>query len=138
MKKIPPTVRVVAFLAFITFVFLSSQPTLACLLPSHSKMSEGKSMACCEEHCRMDTTPQVAKQNCNQSLIAFSTHPVLTGSISYGINYYVDDPSDLGHILKNEPFPEENPLRVFSSREIDSPKYNRPVKLYIVTRSLLI
>ncbi len=56
----------------LSFGLMLTGKAIACLAPSAMEMGQGKSMDCCMERCRMETTQEAAKKACEESRLAFS------------------------------------------------------------------
>jgi len=100
--KSPFTHRVAYFSASLSFVLLLGSQSMACLIPSLSEMGKGQAMECCTEHCRMETTPQAAKEACQKSSQVFSQQETLSSPSGTASLTFLKLPSDLGfqHIFQ--------------------------------------
>jgi hypothetical protein len=126
------------FTVFLIASLLLSSQTFACLLPSPVEMRKDRSMACCTEHCRVETTAQVAQKACEQSQTAFSQDEAMAGPPSAMGKISIKDLHDIGLFSKLEswtsfPIPRACPASTYGT--ITS---HQSVDLYILTRSLLI
>ena len=64
--------RAIFWTVLLAFGLMLTGKAIACLAPSAMEMGQGKSMDCCMERCRMETTHEAAKKACEESLQAFS------------------------------------------------------------------
>lgn len=122
----------------LAILLLLSTQVLACLFPQPVDLREGQAMACCVEHCRMETTPEAAQQACQQSRIATSQEQLVVGSSATMMKVAMKDLTDTGldgwyDQAALNPFPKThlltNDLTATSPRSVD---------LYLFTRSLRI
>lgn len=60
------------------FGLLLTGKAVACFVPSAMEMGQGKAMDCCADFCRMETSPETARQTCDRSLLAFSPEETLS------------------------------------------------------------
>ncbi len=93
-------------------------------------------MACCEQHCRVETTPRAAQQACEQSHAAISQHQALTkSSISF---MTLKDLPNIGVYSTYDPFapPVMSSLLLITADALAPPGHT--VDLYLFTHSLLI
>jgi hypothetical protein len=130
--------RTINLVICVVLVLLLSNQALACFSPSPVEMGKGQAMACCVEHCRMETTPQAAKQVCEQSHIALTQPLVLARSVAPVVNFYVQDLPDSGLFLPTEPFSQEETQGTYSASEYTLSKFHQSIKLFILNHSLLI
>jgi hypothetical protein len=128
--------RMMSLLAPLVLVFLFGGQAFACLSPSLMDMREGRSMSCCEQHCRVETTPQAAQQACAQSHAAISHHQAIAGpSIVF---MTLKDIPNVGMYSIHDPpaHPVILSLSLITADALAPP--GRAVDLYLVTHSLLI
>lgn len=64
--------RLIFSAVILTFSLMLGGKAIACFAPSTMEMGRGKTLDCCMERCRMETTQEAAKQACEKSLLAFS------------------------------------------------------------------
>jgi len=62
----------------LAFSLMLTGKAIACFAPSAMEMSQGKSMDCCMERCRMETTHEAAQKACEESRLAFSPKEMLS------------------------------------------------------------
>lgn len=130
--------RLTYLLAFFTLTFLLGGQAFACLLPSPTEMRDGRSMACCADYCRMETTPQAAQQACEQSRTAISQHQVVAGPSTAVVKIFVTHLPDLG-LGPPSDLPSGKLSQGLSTATGHSlPEPFHSVKLYLLIRTLLI
>lgn len=129
------TIYVVMCLAI---VLLLGNQALACIFPSMQEMQDGRSMACCADYCRMETTPQAAQQACEQSRTAISQHQVVAGPSTAVVKISVTHLPDLG-LGPPSDLPSgklSQGLSTATGHGLPEPFHS--VKLYLLIRTLLI
>jgi hypothetical protein len=130
--------RLMSALASFGLVFLLTAQAFPCLLPSPVEMSQGRAMACCADHCRMETTPEAAQKACEQSRQAFLQHEVYS-------NASLASPHEMVKLLPDSGTPRHEELKVPNSirppaqvkRHVLSKKFTS-VKIYTFVHSFLI
>ena len=70
--------RAIHLSVFLVASLLLGGQAFACLSPSMIEMREGRAMACCAEHCRVETTHQAAQQACQQSDQVLTQHEAIS------------------------------------------------------------
>lgn len=124
--------------SFLTLLLLLGSQALACMVPSMQAMAEGRSMACCSQHCRVETTPQAAQQACEQSRTAISQHQSIAGPSVSLVKIALKDLPNASLCSIHE-LPASHLISgLFSTKEYSPVPPYRTVKLYLFTRSLLI
>ena len=130
--------KVICLIAFLTTSFAMGGQALACIFPSFTEMSKGRSMACCTEHCRMDTTPQAAQEACQKSFQVFNQQETLSSPSGTASLTFLKSLTDLGfqHIfppplLKSIPHLSNVVERGFHSRY-------QTVEIFTLNQSFLI
>ena len=128
--------KVTAVALLFSFLFLLAGAGFACLMPEVESMGpSGDASSCCAIHCRIQTTPEVAKEFCDQSQREAGRIPVLS-------NAYQPDarsvllPLDM---LSSHAFPDPElwnpPFAVHSGFKPDVPP---KVDRYLLCHTLLI
>jgi hypothetical protein len=128
--------RMMSLLAPLVLVFLCGGQAFACLSPSLMDMRDGRSMACCKQHCRVETTPQAAQRACAQSHAAISHHQAIAGP-SMAFMTLKDLPNVGMYSIHDPPTPSVQPSLSLITADALAPP-GRTVDLYLVTHSLLI
>ncbi len=70
----------VFWVVLLSFSLMLTGKAIACFAPAAMEMSQGKSMDCCMERCRMETTHEAAQKACEESRLAFSPKETLSNS----------------------------------------------------------
>lgn len=94
-------------------------------------------MACCVNHCRMETTPEAAQKACEQSRASLIPNQVISPSVPFDGKILVKDLPDAHSFF--HPLPVKNDLPPsFTSRPRSLQPPLQSDSLYLLTRSLLI
>jgi hypothetical protein len=138
----PRKYRIVSLLASLTLIALLGGQAFACLFPAPpasmnmGNMGEGSAMACCEQHCRVETTPQAAQQACQQSHAAISQQQAFAKSpISF---VTLKDLLTAGLYATHDPPASPMISSLFLITADALAPSGRTVALYLFTHSLLI
>lgn len=124
--------------AFLVLSLLLGGQALACLSPSMQEMREGRSMACCAEHCRFETNDREAKNACEQSRQALTQHESLSNSsVAPGLATIKPLP-DSAPLLQEKfsPFNWTHPTLQIKRHELS--REFPSIKIYTFVRSFLI
>jgi hypothetical protein len=121
----------------VALVVLLANQALACLAPSPMEMGDGRAMDCCTESCRMDPTPEAAKQACQQSRVATGQEQLLAGSAIMVIKAAMKEVVNTELPIWNDHV-VTNSLPTSQASDDTDPASCRTVDRYLLTRSLRI
>ena len=131
--------KVICLIAFLTTSFAMGGQALACIFPSFTEMSKGRSMACCTEHCRMEATPQAAQKACDQSRTALTSVEAISNSSNTCLSWTMAKSLlDLGGTFLSHRDLFEPTIPLFRVHEGFLSNRNRSVEIYIFVHSFLI
>lgn len=130
--------RVVFLSALLTSILLSGSQVIACFVPSLAEMSEGRSMTCCADYCRMETTHEAAEKDCDESRQVFSSVETLSSPSATHVFTIAKPPPNLGLIQALYPTYLDTRYPSPQASEDGLPKRYRSVEIYILIHSLLI
>lgn len=137
MKLIPKR-KTIYLVMCLAIVLLLGNQALACIFPSMPEMQGGRSMACCADYCRMETTPQAAQQACEQSRTAISQNQVVAGPSTAVVKIFVAHLPDLGLGPPSDFLLDKLIPGLSTATGHSLPEPFRSVKLYLLIRTLLI
>ena len=136
--KNPFQSRAIHLPALLIASLLLSGQALACLSPSMMEMRESRSMACCAEHCRFETTEQAAQKACEQSRQGLTQHEVLSSPSASPLLETVKSLPDSGLFLPVD-FTACNLIHsTLQIKKHDHSKRFISVNIYTFVRSFLI
>ena len=130
--------KAIYFSVFLIVSLLLSGQALACLSPSMLEMREDRSMACCAEHCRFETSDQAAQKACEQSRQAGSQDEPLLNQPNPYVSTMGKSLLDSGPLLPMDLATRNQIHSTLQIKEHDLSKRFISVEIYTLNRSFLI